>query len=325
MSRKICVCLDFLEPLHIEKIRRAANDCGFTVDFFKTGELDDAAPYLSDAEVIFGCSPAVLALASDKLQWFCSQTAGVDAYCGKPGLFKNANCLLTNSSGGYGPTISEHVVMVTLMLLRRIPALDRATAEQRWQKPLPVESISGNSFTILGTGDLGTLAAEKLKALGATHITGISRSGKSRSPVYDEMHSFEELPELLPKAHILIMALPGTPETYHIMNRETLALLPEGAYVINVGRGTAIEEASVLEALKSGRLAGAALDVFEQEPLPADSPVWGAENLINTHHTAGNMTLSTTRNLAVDMFCSDLYNYTAGRPLEHLVNRDKGY
>lgn len=325
MSRKLCVCLDFLEPSHIEKIKTTAADCGFTAEFFKAGELDAAAASLSESEVIFGSSPKVLSLASEKLNWFCSQTAGVDAYCGKPGLFKNENCLLTNTSGGYGPTISEHVVMATLMLLRRIPALNRASAEKRWQSPLPVESIAGNSFTILGAGDIGTTAAEKLKALGAARITGISRSGRSRSPVYDEMHSFAELPELLPKTHILIMALPGTPETYHMLNRETLSLLPDGAYVINVGRGTAIEEAALLESLQSGKLAGAALDVFEQEPLPADSPVWDAENLIITHHTAGNMTLSTTRNLAVDMFCSDLRNYVSGKPLEHLVQRDRGY
>ena len=121
------------------------------------------------------------------------------------------------------------------------------------------------------------------------------------------------------------MALPGTAETYHILNRARIALLPAGATVINVGRGTAVEQEPLIEALNGGRLGGAALDVMDPEPLPPDHPLWTARNLVLTPHVSGNMTLGYTCDRNVEMFCEDLRNYAAGRPLAHLVNRTRGY
>ena len=120
------------------------------------------------------------------------------------------------------------------------------------------------------------------------------------------------------------MGLPGTAETVHILNRDRIALLPSDAYVINVGRGTAIEQEPLIEALNSGRLAGAALDVMDPEPLPKDHPLWEAKNLILTPHVSGNMTLGYTCDRNVELFCADLRTYAAGRPLAGLVDRTRG-
>ena len=121
------------------------------------------------------------------------------------------------------------------------------------------------------------------------------------------------------------MALPGTAETIHILNRARIALLPKDACVINVGRGTAVEQEPLIEALNSGRIAGAALDVMDPEPLPQDHPLWSAKNLILTPHVSGNMTLGYTCDTNVAMFCEDLKNYAAGKPLNGFVDRAKGY
>jgi phosphoglycerate dehydrogenase-like enzyme len=121
------------------------------------------------------------------------------------------------------------------------------------------------------------------------------------------------------------MALPGTAETEHILNRERIALLPQNAYVINVGRGSAIDQEALMDALNHDQLAGAALDVFVPEPLPEDHPLWETKNLIVTPHISGNLTLGYTRDINVAMFCEDLANYAAGRPLKGLVDRKLGY
>ena len=121
------------------------------------------------------------------------------------------------------------------------------------------------------------------------------------------------------------MSLPDTSETRDILNRERIGLLPAGAYVVNVGRGSAIDEDALYESLVSGKLGGAALDVFKNEPLPSDSRFWKTPNLIITPHVAGNLTLEHTLNVNVDMFCKNLINYSKGLPLNNLIDRNKGY
>ena len=171
--------------------------------------------------------------------------------------------------------------MVTLMLLRRMPEYEEVVRNRSWSNQLAVRSIRDNEFTILGTGDIGRNVAERMRGMGAARILGLSRSGKPH-PAFDEVRPIAELDAVLPETKILIMGLPSTPETFHILNRERIALLPADAYVINVGRGTAVDQAPLIEALNSGRLAGAALDVMDPEPLPKDDPLWDAQNMILT-------------------------------------------
>ena len=167
--------------------------------------------------------------------------------------------------------------------------------------------------------------ARRAKAMGAKRIVGVRRSDKPGDLCYDEMYTFSQLDRVLPQAEILVMALPSTPETVGILSRERIALLPPDAIVVNVGRGTAVDQDALMEALNAGRIAGAALDVMVPEPLPADHPLWETKNLLLTTHISGNMSLGLTCDLDVELFCEDLENYAAGRPLERLVDRKRGY
>ena len=161
--------------------------------------------------------------------------------------------------------------------------------------------------------------------MGAKRIVGVRRSDKPGDLCYDEMYTFSQLDRVLPQTEILVMALPSTPETAGILSRERIALLPPDAIVVNVGRGTAVDQDALMEALNAGRIAGAALDVMVPEPLPADHPLWETKNLLLTTHISGNMSLGLTCDLDVELFCEDLENYAAGRPLERLVDRKRGY
>lgn len=322
MAKDICVCLDFLTDAHKEKITRVARAGGYTVHFFNQDQKEEAAACGKTAEILYAGS-ATLLRQCQQLKWFCCFTAGVDRYCQDPTLFANPECLLTNSNV-FGVTISEHTVMVALMLLRRMPLLLEGTARRQWPAPVPIRSIIGCELTMLGTGQIGQKVAERFRALGAQTILGVNRSGRAVEG-FDGVYPLNRLEEVLPRTEILVMALPSTEETRHILNRTRLALLPPEALVINVGRGTAIDPEALKEALESGRLAGAALDVTEPEPLPPDHPLWGTPNLIITPHVSGNTTLPYTCDANVDSFCHDLENYLAGRPLDHLVDRKRGY
>ena len=323
MSRDICVYLEFLTPAHKAQIEKAARETGFSVHFFDLDQFEEARACLQHCEVLYAHDLALLKAAPASLQWYCCSFAGVDIYCKDPSVFANPQCLLTNSSG-YGVTIAEHVVMVTLMLLRRMPEYEAVVRRHSWSRQLPIRSIRDNEFTILGTGNIGTNVAQRLRGMGAAKITGLSRSGRP-SADFDQVLPISRLDEVLPETKILVMALPSTPETENILSRERIALLPPEAYVINVGRGTALDQDALTEALNSRRLAGAALDVMVPEPLPPDHPLWNARNLILTPHVSGNMTLGYTCDVNVEMFCRDLANYTAGKPLVNLVDRALGY
>lgn len=323
MERNICIYQEFLTAAHRAQIEQTAAALGFTPHFFTPGQLEEAKACVQQCEVLYAHCPELLRAAPRTLQWYCCSFAGVDPYCKDPAIFANPDCILTNSNV-YGVTIAEHVVMVTLMLLRRMPEYEQVVARHSWSNQLPIRSIRDNEFTILGTGNIGVNVAERMRGMGAAKITGLSRSGKPY-PAFDEVYPIAELDRILPKTRILVMALPGTAETVHILNRARIALLPKDAYVINVGRGTAVEQAPLMEALNSGALAGAALDVMDPEPLPADDPLWNTKNLILTPHVSGNMTLGYTCDRNVELFCQDLRNYAAGKPLNGFVDRTRGY
>ena len=321
--RDICVYQEFLTEAHKARIRETAEDLGFTPHFFTLDQFEEAKTCLQGCEILYAHNPELLRAAPASLKWYCCSYAGVDPYCKDPGLFANPDCLLTNSNC-YGVTIAEHVVMVLLMLLRRMPEYEEVVRSRGWSNQLPIRSIRDNTFTILGTGDIGINVADRLRGMGAARITGLSRSGRAREG-FDEVLPISRLDEALPQARNLIMALPGTAETYHILNRARIALLPQGAYVVNVGRGAAVEQEPLAEALNAGRLGGAALDVMDPEPLPGDHPLWTARNIILTPHVSGNMTLGYTCDRNVEMFCEDLGNYAAGRNLNGLIDRARGY
>lgn len=323
MGKQIGVIIDYLTEDYRRRIDAAAAKHGYAVRYYPDSR--SAVGKADDCEILFGhCSQKVIASARS-LKWFCCCWAGVDRFC-KEGLFQNPDCLLSNSSGAYGVTIAEHLIMTALMLLRRQGEYTELIRSGGWDTlPGSIRSLYGSRITVLGTGDIGTQFARRAKAFSPAKIVGVRRSAKPGDPAFDAIRATAELDAVLPETDILVMALPNTPDTAGILSRARMALLPAGAYVLNVGRGTALDQDALIDALNSGHLAGAALDVVVPEPLPADHPLRAARNLLLTPHVAGNTTLPYTRQRTVDMFLEDLDNYCAGKPLAHLVDRKRFY
>ena len=242
-----------------------------------------------------------------------------------PDYFANEDCLLTNSAGAYGVSIAEHMIAVSLVMMRRLNEFFEETHEGKWLSPRAQKSLKDCKITVLGTGDIGTSFANRARAFEPAQIIGVCRSGKSSESVYDKVLPVSELDSVLQETELLAMSLPATAETKGILSRERLEKMPQGAYVVNVGRGSAIDEDALADNLEKGHLAGAALDVFQIEPLPEDSRLWKTRNLLITPHVAGNLTLSYTKDRNVEMFLEDLKNFAEGKALRYLVNKKLGY
>ena len=319
MSRKLVTAIAALDEKHRALIRAAAEKNGFEALFFDSDA--QALPHLADAEIVFGQS-AFLAKNSPRLRWLCTPSAGVNQFQG--GVFASPDAALTNSTGAYGVTIAEHTVMVVLEMLRRQMDYSEIVRRREWKRDLPVRSIKNSRITLLGTGDIGRETALRLRAFGPACLTGVNRSEKNPEGMFDRVLRQEEMDAILPETDILLISLPGTPETFHMLDARRLALLPDQALVVNVGRGTVIDQKALEAELRNRRLR-AALDVFEQEPIPPEDTLWDCPNLLIMPHVAGNMTLPYTKDRIVSLFLEDFENYCAGRPMARLVDLKKGY
>lgn len=211
--------------------------------------------------------------------------------------------------GLHGPMVGEHVVALVLALLRRLPTSIAAQRDHEWvaeslgrPRPLSVpgkatETLLGAHVVIWGLGDIGATIARLVKPFGA-HVTGVARTAGMR----DGIPVVTDIDEVLPTTDVLVMCIPGGDATRHALDARRIALLPPGqAFVVNIGRGSTIDQAALADALRSGRLAGAGLDVTDPEPLPADSDLWDCPNTIITPHTAGGRPVGVQEFLAAQL------------------------
>lgn len=323
MCYNIAVIGSAFDDQHHRRLRTAAAAADCTIRFFP--DTNAALPHMEDIHILFAPSDAqspALAAAAPDLKWFASYYAGVDPLLKTKAL--RPDTLLTNGSGAYGVTIAEHMVMVTLMMLRRYPEYRQFVQEKQFRSDLMIGSIYGATIVICGTGDIGSRFAQRLRSFCPAKIIGVNRSGR-KAEGFDEIHPISQLDEVLPQADILALTLPGTPETDDLISAQRIARMKEGAYLINAGRGNSVDQDALIDALHTGKLAGAALDVFRQEPVPENDPAWNTPNLLFTPHCSGKMTMAYTRDTLVDSFCENLQRFQRGLPLNHLVDPELGY
>lgn len=224
--------------------------------------------------------------------------------------------MLTSAVGAYGPSVAEHMFAAMLTLMKRLHRYRDDQLAHRWGDLGQVKDLPSSVVLVVGAGDIGTSFARMCHALGARTV-GLKRTVCPPPDGLDEVHTLDELDAWLPRADVVALALPQAPETVHIMDRRRLFLMKEGSILLNGGRGSAIDPEGLNEVLSAGRLWGAALDVTEPEPLPADSPLWDQPDLLLTPHVAGGLHMEGTRERIVAIALENLKRYLAGEPLKN--------
>jgi phosphoglycerate dehydrogenase-like enzyme len=236
--------------------------------------------------------------------------------------------VVTNSRGMAADTIAEHVIGVTLAMFRRLHVAVRRQVEGRWAQDeiaadAPNRFVSGSRVLVVGLGAIGRAVGATFAALGAT-VVGIRRRPDAEVPTgIVRVDGPERLHELLPSFDVVVICAPQTSQTRHLIGARELSLMRRDALLVNVSRGKLIHEAALAEALQSDGIGGAALDVFEHEPLAADSPLWTLPNVLITPHTAGFR--PDHWDAATSLFADNLRRYEAGEPLLNVVDKNAGY
>lgn len=284
------------------------------------------APHMLDADAavvegIVGAGLTELARSATRLSWVQALAAGPDGLL-RAGFAPHVQ--LTSGRGFHDKTVAEHTVAVTLAAILRLPDLVHAQDRGEWahdefgpwrplHRPERTSTLIGANVLIWGFGSIGQTIAPILTALSA-HVRGVANTAGVRSGY--EVHAVADLPALLPGTDVLIMVLPTDPSTDHALNAERLALLKPSALVVNVGRGSTVDEQALAAALRAGTIAGAVIDVARVEPLPADSELWAAPNLLITPHMAGGRPVG-----AGELINRNIEHLRRGEPLENLIER----
>ncbi len=274
------------------------------------------------ADAILGNVQPELLMRAKNLQWLQTSSAGVEPYI-KPGVLPEG-AALTNATGAYGLAISEHMLGTLLMIYKKLELYRDAQLREDWGSKGEVRTLLGSTVLIMGMGDIGGSFGRLCKAMGA-YVIGLRRKDGSKPDYADEVHLTHELDELLPRADVVAVTLPGTPETRGMLGRERIGRMKPGAVVLNVGRGYIIDTDALCDALESGHLGGAGLDVTEPEPLPKGHRLWGLPTAVITPHVSGGYHLKETHERIVEIFAENLGRFLRGEALKNTVDFATGY
>jgi phosphoglycerate dehydrogenase-like enzyme len=308
---------------------------------FVTRADPETADY-SQAEVLYTGMPPKDLSRAPRLGWVQLHLAGVNGLFGHP-IYTESAIPLTTTSGVHAATIAEYAVTMVLALAHRVPRMVQWQAnggwppdEQRWPLFVPTE-LRGATLGIIGYGSIGRELARIAKAAFAMRVLACKRdpsrhddpgyylpgTGDPAGTLPDEWFPRERLVEMLTRSDVVAMCAPLTPDTRHMIGARELGAMRRSAYFVNVGRGATVDETALASALADGRLAGAAIDVFAEEPPPSGHPFYALDNVIVSPHVSGF--LASYDDKCCDLFAENLRRFLDGAPLLNLVDRAKGY
>jgi len=259
-----------------------------------------------------------LYLAAPRLKWVHALSAGVEGLtCPE---IQASDTILTNSKGIHGIPVSEHVFSLMLAFTRGLNLLFRRQLDKKWDR-VPTDEIHEKTIGIVGLGSIGREIAKKAKGLGMEVVA--TKQEMTTEIFVDKLYNPEQLHEMLAVCDFVVVALPLTEKTAGLFTLEEFKAMKPTAYFFNIARGAIVREADLAKALQLGIIKGAGLDVFEAEPLPADSPLWSMDNVIITPHLAAISPCYLDR--AVKLFVDNLTRYTQNREMFNIIDKTKGY
>ncbi|HVQ32297.1 MAG TPA: D-2-hydroxyacid dehydrogenase [Vicinamibacteria bacterium] len=344
--RPTVLIASYLEPVHVERIRAvdARLDVVYEPALLRppryaadhvgapgARSVEDEVRWralLARADVLFDfdyTNDAELPELCPRVRWIQATSAGIGAFVKRRRYDERMpRTIFTTASGVHARPLAEFCALAMLAFSRGLFIMLEAQRLRHWERFAGTDLL-GKTVVIYGHGSIGEEVARVSRSFGMQTI-GVKRSVAGQDPgalQVDELHAASGLGAVLPRADFLVLAAPHTPETEGAIGRRELALLPRGAVLVNVGRGALVDEAALVEALRSGHLGGAALDVFQEEPLPATSPLWAMPNVLVSPHSASTSDRENTR--LTDLFCRNLSRFLAGEALENVLDTNRLY
>ena len=284
---------------------------------------EHAESLIAEADVGVGFVPPSLLARASRMRWLQTGYAGVEGVLAAE--WGNSEMLLTNGSGIFGPNIAEQIIGMMIAFTRGLHRARDFQKEKQWRWEYTFGELYGATVGLLGYGDIGRATAERLKPFGCKMLAVRRQAPQDRAgdDLVDGVYPMDALDEVLPQCDFLVCSLPHTEQTAGLLGLDRLRMLPRTAVVVNVGRGSLLPEDDLVEALESGIISGAGLDVTEQEPLPSSSKLWELGNVLLTPHNAGNTPFHEERFLGI--FLDNWDRFIEGKSLRNLVEKNHGY
>ena len=255
-----------------------------------------------------------------RARWIQASSSGVGAWIKRLGLV-DAQVQVTNAAGIHAVPLAEYALFAMLYFAKRMPLVNADRAARRWER-FCGDVLRDRTLGVIGLGAVGGQVARLAHAVGM-RVIGLRRTASAMAEGVERVFGPDRLHALLAESDYVVLIAPSTAETDALLDATAIGHIKTGAVVINMARGNLVDEPALVAALRSGRLAGAALDVFRQEPLPPDSPFWDLPNVLITPHSMS--TAYGENELLVELFCDNLRRYLAGEPLRNLVDKRRGY
>lgn len=277
----------------------------------------EAAALVGEAEILYAWKfPPHLYAKAARLKWLQAMGAGVD-WALVPEL--PPGVILTRAPGVFGPWMAEYVVGWCSWVTQRMETYREAQHQRRWLDHVLPDRLLGKTLAIVGLGDIGRDIARAARVFGM-RVLGVSRRGRAVREA-ERVYPVGQMTRALRQADFVVVLLPLTPETHGIIGADAVGAMKSTAWLVNIARGAVVNETALLEALEQRRIAGAILDVFATEPLPPYHPLWRLDNVVITPHISG----PSMPDEITPVFNDNLARYLAGKPLRHLVDRERGY